>query len=498
MAGRFDLGAVLSGAQAAEAGQGQRLQHIDIDRIHADPGNFYAMTGIDELAANIATVGLLDPLWVRPDPDSEGDYVVVSGHRRRAALLELVQKDGREDLRRVPCIVGSAKEPEALQRLRLIFANSSTRQLSGAEISQQAEQVERLLYELKEHHGMEFSGRMRDHVAQAVQVSKSRLGRLKVIAGGLIPEYRTLWEAGKLDESPAYELARCQPATQSRLYEAFKGKLPAAAGIARLRNEMEEKGHAYRTSMTCPGTDKPCSHCDAALRHDAANPYRACHGEKCCMNCEIGGNRRLDSWAESCKNMCAKAEAKVARRREKEKTRQEEKERRELTKREAGIQRDAVRYAAAMREAGADRLQVGEYDTRATIDQVTAWAEGDFSDRGRLSQYEQSLVPRTVKALRDQIKALGCSADFLLGLSESLRPGPPMPEGWVPLAWIETDQTPTPPREGLYYAVFDIDGLPFTTTAEWVTSPDRWRLPGGMTIDGRCLRFFPLPGEAEP
>lgn len=74
----------------------------------------------------------------------------------------------------------------AMAELRLIYANADTRQLSSADIVKQAERVETLLYQLKEE-GVAFPGRMRDHVAQACKISKSKLARLKVIQENLIP-----------------------------------------------------------------------------------------------------------------------------------------------------------------------------------------------------------------------------------------------------------------------------------------------------------------------
>ena len=56
-----------------------------------------------------------------------------------------------------------------LQQLRLIYANANTRTMTGAELAEQAAQVEKLLYQLKEQ-GYEFPGRMRDHVAQALSL----------------------------------------------------------------------------------------------------------------------------------------------------------------------------------------------------------------------------------------------------------------------------------------------------------------------------------------
>lgn len=204
MAG-FDLGAMLASVSDSDAGR-EQIEYIPLVDLQSDPNNFYQLSHLDELADNIATCGLQQPLRVRPDPAGGGKYIIVSGHRRRAAV-EILAKESMEKWREVPCIVERDSVSPALQQLRLIYANANTRAMTSAEISQQAEQVEKLLYKLQEE-GYEFPGRMRDHVAKAVQVSTSKLARLKVIRENLAEEWQPAFQEDKLKESTAYELAK--------------------------------------------------------------------------------------------------------------------------------------------------------------------------------------------------------------------------------------------------------------------------------------------------
>lgn len=204
MAG-FDLGAMLASVSDSDAGR-EQIEYIPLVDLQSDPNNFYQLSHLDELADNIATCGLQQPLRVRPDPAGGGKYIIVSGHRRRAAV-EILAKESMEKWREVPCIVERDSVSPALQQLRLIYANANTRAMTSAEISQQAEQVEKLLYKLQEE-GYEFPGRMRDHVAKAVQVSTSKLARLKVIRENLAEVWQPAFQEDKLKESTAYELAK--------------------------------------------------------------------------------------------------------------------------------------------------------------------------------------------------------------------------------------------------------------------------------------------------
>ncbi len=203
-----------------ESGTREQIEYIDEAKLSGDGENFYSMEGIEALAQNIELVGLQQPLRVRPDPDDEGGYIVVSGHRRLTAIRTICKADEPERWRTVPCIVERGELSPAMRELRLIYANSDTRRMSNADLSAQAERVEKLLYQLQEE-GVEFPGRMRDHVAEVCQISKSKLARLKVIREGLSKseQIAKAWEKGELPEAAALEIARMDDETQYRLLD---------------------------------------------------------------------------------------------------------------------------------------------------------------------------------------------------------------------------------------------------------------------------------------
>ena len=209
----FDITSVLRTVPAADAED--RIEYIELDRIDPDPNNFYSLDGLDDLAANIELIGLQQPLRVRAGED--GHVIIVSGHRRRAACI-MLRDSGNRKFDRVPCIRDRGEDSPEMQELRLIYANSSTRVMSPAEKSKQAERVETLLYQLKEQ-GVEFPGRMRDHVAQACQVSRSKIARLHAIRSNLDPELLELFDAGSLTESVAYRISQEAPEVQHELSE---------------------------------------------------------------------------------------------------------------------------------------------------------------------------------------------------------------------------------------------------------------------------------------
>lgn len=218
----FDLASVLKDAGAQMGTGREQIEYIDIDKIDADANNFYAMSGISALMANIELIGLQQPIRVRPNPDAPGRYIVVSGHRRLTAFQQLrADKDG-ERWATIPSIVEACADSADLQELRLIYANADTRKISDFELRRQAERVEELLYKLKEQ-GVEFPGRMRDHVAEACKISKSKLGRLKQIKDGLAPDIsRAYYETGTLNEAAALELAKLPEDVQREIIDRVR------------------------------------------------------------------------------------------------------------------------------------------------------------------------------------------------------------------------------------------------------------------------------------
>lgn len=285
---------------AATAGR-EQIEYIDIDKIDSDPKNIYKLTQLDELSANIEVVGLQQPLRVRTSDQDPQRVVIVSGHRRWAALAKLVKK-GREDLRAVPCIRERAEGSAALQELRLIYANRDTRIISSGELAKQAERVEMLLYQLKEE-GFEFPGRMRDHVAQACKISAPKLARLKVIRESLIPEYMELFEKDKLPEQTAYALARLPAEFQRRMRSVLSA--PPSGAVAEKVLSKYNEGWRWEPQLACPD-GKACKRGDTFLRRDceAYGWQGFCGGNTCCLECA-----QAKTSCYPCERMCSKAKA---------------------------------------------------------------------------------------------------------------------------------------------------------------------------------------------
>ena len=397
-------------------GLGQ-IEFIDIGLLDGDPRNRRDLRGLDELAANIELLGLRQPLRVRENPDAPGRFVIVSGHRRRAALQRLVD-DGRAEFARVPCIQDNPAQSSALQELRLIFDNLDTQPYSAAEKAKLAERVEMLLYTLKEE-GMEFPGRMRDQVAAACKISAPKLARLKIIREKLVPEYMTLFEKDKLPEQTAYALARLPEDMQKRL---------AAIGLDLSGNTAEhilrkyEEGWRWEPELQCPD-GKPCKRGDTFLRRDCEAPGWAswCGGQMCCLECK---NAKADY--SPCDRMCSKAKAQ----RKAEKDAAEEAAHKRKQKAGRMCQKETQVYAKrllpAIDAAGLPEDEIIRWDYgRYTVGEVRQWASGEFDDPA--GWYQARLTPGECRADVEMSQLLDCTTDFLMGLTDDFRP-PAAPE----------------------------------------------------------------------
>lgn len=301
-----------------------QLQYIDIDQLDANEANFYAVdvSKLDTLADSIAMDGLQQPLVVTPGQD--GRYTVISGHRRRTAIRKLVEEDGREDLRRVPCLV-RVYQSQALAELQLIMANSTARVLTNAEVMHQAKRMEDLLYQLKEE-GYSFPGRMRAQVAEACQVSESKLARLKVIRDKLIGPWMEKFEDGKISEDVAYTIAKQREDYQEGLYTIFAhSKYSPSKESVNARLDQLEK----ISSIECAG-GAACTNRERMIERTAKSSsayWATCEG--CCTSCV---NR------STCEHVCPMVEEQVA---QETKARQMELEETEKRRAEAAAERAA-------------------------------------------------------------------------------------------------------------------------------------------------------------
>lgn len=487
----FDLAAALKNMSDSGTGR-EQIEYIPLAQIDEDPNNFYQLNGLEELAANISLCGLQQPIRVRQKDD--GRYIIVSGHRRRAAL-ELLAEDDPERWQEVPCIVERDEVSPSLQQLRLIYANANTRKMSPAEISQQAEQVEKLLYQLKEE-GYEFPGRMRDHVAEAVNVSKSKLARLKVIREHLSPVWATCFEKNLIVESTAYELAQLPEKWQSIIYGQW-GLHPGSL----YANDIKVFAQRFKNvvAIQCKHGLNFCEHSVTMMEQNVKERHMS-KCDRCCFNCN-----NLQNCGKCCPEAAAKKkELKAVAKQASLDAKQKQEER----------DRPAAEFARTVW----DRIGKARLENRVSVEQLfkaqkrfySASADdkncrkmetgnGDYSPTTDLP-FGYNVQAATVMKIRDVADALGCSIDYLLGrtgrmeiVSESDIDSKPEKVSYSGAGW----KTGEPEELGSYLLALRPSGCS-VQYEKWSWDGIGWKDFTGYhsdDIDGQIIGWITLPPE---
>ena len=206
MAKKFNLADYVQ--PAASDSDAMELREIPLAKLIGNGRNFYGLRDVEELADSIALNGQLEPLLVYPYGDAAGDYRLISGHRRLAALR-------MNKAETALCRVLPKPESTAREDLLIIQANAQ-RVKTPAELVAEADKMTEALVALKKQ-GAELPGRLRDRVADALGISPSALARRKVIQKQLkVPGFKAAYESGKMGETVAYELARLPENDQYR------------------------------------------------------------------------------------------------------------------------------------------------------------------------------------------------------------------------------------------------------------------------------------------
>lgn len=401
----FNLADMLRNVSVQDLGQEDREQivYLDIDLLDPDPDNFYELSDIEELAANIELIGQQQPARVRVHPDDPQRYMIVSGHRRRAAF-QLLADEGKEQFRRMSCIIEAPAASKELQELRLIYANAGTRKLTPAEISKQSERVEMLLYKLKEQ-GMKFPGKMREHVAEACKVSQSKLARLKVIREQLAHIWQWAFESQDIAESTAYALAR-QP---ERVQEIIYGSKYNDGHIQEWHVNAAVNRIERIDAIQCDG--HPCENRENMYsRSLSSSQYDWC--SECCEHCHN---------FLTCSKVCSKLKEKQKKLKKNNASQKQSWDAAEKQRRKA----EAERISAAWKDLGAMvETQGATVDKAVDVLASYDWEKKSLGEALRGEKCKESYAPfgtpgKKLSALAD---LLHCTSDYLLGRTDTPEP----------------------------------------------------------------------------
>lgn len=213
----------------------------DIYDLIPSKGNFYSVEDVQDLKQSIELLGVLQPLLVT-DEEEDGKRRIIAGHRRRLAVMQLVD-EGKERFRRVPILI-KPKKNAIIDRLALIMANRF-REKTDWERMTEALETEKLVLELKD--SMNIPGRTRDLLAEIIETSPAQLGRYKAIYNNIIPELMAEFKANRIVVSVIYEASGLPEDYQKQAAEVFReNEVLTLSDIKQLKKN-------YEASQQIPG-----------------------------------------------------------------------------------------------------------------------------------------------------------------------------------------------------------------------------------------------------
>lgn len=190
------------------------IKMIEIGKIKESMDNFYSLSDIDILAEDIERQGLKHNLVVVEDSNEPDTYYIKSGHRRFAAIKLLVSEN-KYSSKYVPCLVDGSKTKDE-NILDLIMLNATTRVMTDAELYKQYEVLKETLERLKSD-GVKIKGRIREKLAEALNVSPAQVGKIENIKHNAVDEVKEAVKSGDMTIATADSIAKLPEEKQNEI-----------------------------------------------------------------------------------------------------------------------------------------------------------------------------------------------------------------------------------------------------------------------------------------
>ena len=249
-----------------------RLKMIDVENIEPNKANFYEISEVEALAEDIERQGLMTALVVAEQDG--GKYQLISGHRRLAAIKQLIG-DGRRRNTKVPCFIKGAK-PKTETELDLIMLNATQRKYTDADTMREYEELTRIFKEL-EAAGKPIKGRIRNKIAEALNVSAAQVGKLDNIKHNAVPAVEQAVKSGDMSISTANEVAKLTPEKQEEIISEKPNithkevramqKKQAAENLSEDEPDEEETDEEEDTEDECDGIVLTSAEANALSRY---------------------------------------------------------------------------------------------------------------------------------------------------------------------------------------------------------------------------------------
>lgn len=438
------------------AGVADTMMEIPVDDIRDNPRNFYPTPDpqtLRALADSIRANGLLEPPTVVPAGD--GSYRLISGHSRLAAIKALRETETPDQWATVLCRVLPPMS-EGQEQAAVIEANRQ-RVKSNALLAEEAARLTEAYIKRREA-GEQLPGRIRDYVAEALQVKATKVANLSAIKNGLkVPGIVESWKCNEIPEAAALQIARMDLDEQYRLLDWIIDKnRPYSI------NEVRKFSTCYTMACrSCEHTGRMCENAERMYDHDYR--YGAWLGSNCCMMCLK---------KDTCSAACQYVEKKPVE------------------------QPEAPAVNPAAKDPRLDyKVMVPTFCQRVKELRIqTGMTRKEFAQSidefpGTYSACENNSMCGSEKIAKLAL-CFGVSTDYLYGLTDELTP-PTLPEGQLMIAgWMPGSTNPAEPGE--FAAYVDLgDGKLLKRFFDW--DGQHWMMPGGIEAQAPVVWWMRLP-----
>lgn len=440
------------------------MREIPVDNIRDNPRNFYPQpdpAALNALADSIRANGLLEPPTVVPSGDGQ-TYRLISGHSRMAAIKALRETETPEQWATVLCRV-LPDMTEEQEQAAVIEANRQ-RVKSPALLADEAERLTKAYIKRREA-GEDLPGRIRDRVAEALQVNATKVANVTAIKNGLkVPGIIERWKRDEIPEAAALMISRMNLDEQYRLLDWMIDKnRPYSI------NEVRKFSTCYTIACrSCEHTGRMCENAERMYDHDYR--YGAWLGSNCCLNC-------LDR--DTCPAACQYVEKKPVE------------------------QPEAPAVNPAVTDPRLDyKVMVPTFCQRVKELRIqTGMTRKEFAQSinefpGTYSACENNSMCGSEKIAKLAL-CFGVSTDYLYGLTDELTPLT-LPEGQLMISgWMPGSTTPAEPGE--FAAYVDLgDGKLLKRFFDW--DGQRWLMSNGIEaqiVPSWWMRLPPVPAAGK-
>ncbi|GEQ15678.1 ParB/RepB/Spo0J family partition protein [Clostridium butyricum] len=202
--------------------------------------NFYSQENIEELADTFLLVGQQQPTVLGK---VDGEFRILSGHRRNKANIFNIER-GYKQFEKVEYLY--KEMTEAFFELSLIVGNAFTRKLTPYEEAEQIQRLKEALIKARDEDGLEIKGKLRNIIAELLDISSTQVARMEAINNNLVGEAKEQFKDGKLNTTSAYETSKLSAQEQKDIVqkvargEDVKAKEIAQMVLNKKKSEIEK------------------------------------------------------------------------------------------------------------------------------------------------------------------------------------------------------------------------------------------------------------------